>query len=242
MALLLQQQREQEELALPGSCGADKVGVGLSHHLASPTNGHSLSLFHNEVLHSHNEVLVGDARGRGPTVSPFAGGLRARPLSLKLTGAEHTCGLAVTPPDHQLQVGLDAALGGVHAPMSLSSTTARWHGRSLPEPDHWAALTAGWLALMPPAAGAGELSCSAGLWWHGEQVAPGRGDSEPSRRCSVGPPNEPQMRPSLAGSRQGASHWHPFKLAQAGLAAALGALLQPHGCLPSLNYTGAHYI
>ena len=150
MALLLQQQREQEELALPGSCGADKVGVGLSPTLASPTNGHSLSLFHNEVLRSHNEVLVGDARGRGPTVSPFAAGLRARPLSLKLTGAEHTGGLSVTPPDQQLQVGLDAALSGMHAPMSLSSMTARWHGHSLPEPDHWGGTTAGWLALMPP--------------------------------------------------------------------------------------------
>ena len=127
MALLLQQQREQEELALPGSHGTGKAGVGLSPHLASPhlaspTNGHSLSLFHNAV-HTHTELLPGEqaAQGRGPAVSPFASGLRARPLSLKLSRAEHTGGLSVTPPDQQLQVGLADALGRVHAHMSLAA-------------------------------------------------------------------------------------------------------------------------
>lgn len=137
MALLLQQQREQEELALPASYRADKVGLGLSPHLASPTDGQSLSLFHNEVLHSHNELLPGEqaAQGRGATVSPFAGGLGARPLSLKLTSAEHMGGLSVTPPDRQVQVGLAEALAGVHAHPVTDGRTVRWHRHSLHEAD-----------------------------------------------------------------------------------------------------------
>eukprot|EP00891_Asterochloris_glomerata_P009784 jgi/Astpho2/9784/fgenesh1_pg.00149_%23_56_t len=123
VALLLQQQREQEELALPASYRADKVGLGLSPHLASPTDGQSLSLFHNEVLHSHNELLPGEqaAQGRGATVSPFAGGLGARPLSLKLTSAEHMGGLSVTPPDRQVQGRMSArtSLDGFGAPPRL---------------------------------------------------------------------------------------------------------------------------
>ena len=203
MALLLQQQREQEELALPGSYGADKAGGGLSPHLASPTNGHSLSLFHNEMLPSQSEVLPGEqaAQGRGPAVSPFAGGLRARPLSLKLTNAEHAGGLSATPPDQQLQVGLDGALGRGHAHVSLAAelcaglataclklTTAEQHQQA---GCCWCPLSSrcggAWLQRWPP--------CS-GPCWHREQSALDRGDSEASRRCCVGVPAEPEVEPS----------------------------------------------